>query len=138
MNRHLASWPKAAVLIVSTAATAVAAAGLATGQQAGLIGTLEGHTEPVYAVAWAPDSLSLVSVGFDNTVRLWDPAAKKELHKFEGHTSLVLTVAPSPDGKQLLTGSLDKTARIWARPVAAPTKELGGQPAGVQCGRWGP
>ena len=70
-----------------------------------LSGTLDGHTDPVYAVAWSPDGKKLATAGFDNTVRLWDAATRKEIKKFEGHTKLVLAVAISPDGRQFSRGA---------------------------------
>ena len=88
-------------------------------EQASLVGTLTGHTDPVYAVAWSPDGKTLATAGFDNTVRLWDSATRKEIKSFEGHTKLVLTVAYSPDGRHLVSGSLDNSVRIWDLPLRA-------------------
>jgi WD40 repeat protein len=57
--------------VVVALLTAVATAGLALAQQtAPLIGTLDGHFDPVYAIAWSPDGKTLVTGGFGNTVRL--------------------------------------------------------------------
>ena len=39
-------------------------------QQATLLGTLSGHTDPVYTVAWSPDAKTIATAGFDNTVQL--------------------------------------------------------------------
>ena len=98
------------------AVVGIATAGLAIAQQAAVVGTLDGHTEAVYSVAWSPDGKTLATAGFDSTVRLWDVATRKEIRKYEGHTKLVLAVAVSPNGKQILSGGNDNTAKIWADP----------------------
>ena len=59
-------------------------------------GTLCGHTDPVYAVAWSPDGKTIATAGFDNTVRLWETATRKEIESLEGHSKPVLAVAFSP------------------------------------------
>ncbi len=100
--------------------------GLALAQQATVVGTLSGHTDPVYSIAWSPDGKTIATAGFDNTVRLWDAGTRKEIKKFDGHSKLVLTVAFSPDGKELLSGSLDNTAKIWDLPTSGPAKTFGG------------
>src|SRR3954466_11748992 len=127
MLRPLRNRPR----VVAAALSALVTTGLAWAQQsAEVVGTLEGHTDPVYTIAWSPDGKTLVTGGFDNTVRLWDAATRKEIKRFDGHTGLVLAVAPAPDGKRLLSGSLDKTAKIWQVPGGGPVKDLAGHPAG--------
>jgi WD40 repeat protein len=103
-----------------SALAAIALTGLAIAQQASVLGTLEGHTEAVYSVAWNPDGKTLATAGFDNTVRLWDASTRKALRTYEGHTKIVLTVAISPGGKQILSAGNDNTARLWEYPVADP------------------
>jgi WD40 repeat protein len=104
-------------LLVSALA-AMVLTGLAVAQQASLVGTLEGHTEAVYSVAWSPDGKTLATAGFDNTVRLWDASTRKVIRTYEGHTKIALAVAISPDGQRILSGGNDNTARLWDYPVA--------------------
>src|SRR5947208_1573285 len=118
--------------VAAAVLTALAVNGFAWAQQsAQVVGTLEGHSDPVYAIAWSPDGKTLVTGGFDNSVRLWDAATRKEIKRFDGHSGLVLAVAPAPDGKRLLSGSLDKTAKVWQVPGGGPRQELAGHPAVV-------
>ena len=37
-----------------------------------LLGTLKGHTSPVFSVAWSPDGKRLASCSGDKTVKVWN------------------------------------------------------------------
>src|SRR5690349_5654935 len=74
---------------------------------------LKGHTALVYSVAFSPDGKVLATGSYDNTVKLWDFKARKELLTLKGHTAPVYSVAWSPDGKTLASASQDKTIRLW-------------------------
>jgi eukaryotic-like serine/threonine-protein kinase len=64
-------------------------------------------------VAFSPDGQRIVSVGQDQTVRMWDASSGRELPPLIGHSSLILSVAFSPDGQRIVTGSQDQTAKVW-------------------------
>ena len=121
MPLSASSFRRAFAAVASTLATATL---VAAEQPATPIGTLDGHTEAVYSVAWTPDGKSLVTGGFDQTVRLWDVASKKEIKRYDGHNGLVLSVAVDKDGKRILSGGLDKTAKVWEIPPSGPSKTL--------------
>jgi hypothetical protein len=82
-------------------------------QTGALLRTLEGHTGPVLAVAYAPDGQTLASASGDGAVWLWQVADGAHLRTLEGHTGPVTSVAYAPDGRTLATGSGDQTVRLW-------------------------
>jgi len=52
--------------------------------------------------------------GNDNSVRLWDVGAGKELKKLEGHSGCVFCVEWAPDGSQLVRGGQDGEIKWWS------------------------
>jgi WD40 repeat protein len=93
----------------------------------GVVATLKGHTETLYAVAFSPDSKLAVTGSFDKTLKLWDTTTGKELKTLggpAGHQNLVLSTAFSPDGQMIASGSSDNTAKIWDVPAAGFLQEL--------------
>ncbi|HKQ73143.1 MAG TPA: caspase family protein [Blastocatellia bacterium] len=53
------------------------------------------------------------AVASGNTIKLFDPAAGRNLATIMGHTSGVIAIGFSADGKLLATTSLDSTIKIW-------------------------
>jgi WD40 repeat protein len=74
---------------------------------------LLGHQSWVICLAFSNDGTKLASSSFDDTVRLWDLKAGKQLHVYYGHGLPVWSLAFSPDGHRLASGSKDKTVKIW-------------------------
>jgi transcriptional regulator with XRE-family HTH domain len=47
------------------------------------------------------------------TAKLWNVAARDEMHTWSGHTSAIWSAVFLPDGRYILTGKFDDTARFW-------------------------
>jgi WD40 repeat protein len=62
--------------------------------------------------ALSPDGKYALTGGLDNTARLWDAQAGKQLAVLR-HAAPVEAVAFSPKGGRAVTGSWDQTARLW-------------------------
>lgn len=75
---------------------------------------LLGHTQGLHSLAFNSDGNRLITVSFDQTVKMWDLTTNNELLTLS-HPSggPVYGVAFSPDGKWLVTTGQDKTARVW-------------------------
>ena len=74
---------------------------------------LEGHTDTVWAVAFAPSSVHLVSGSGDATAKVWDIESSTAVVTLEGHETDVWAVVYSPDGTKIATGSTDCTVKVW-------------------------
>jgi WD40 repeat protein len=79
-----------------------------------LITFLRGHAGTVSSVALTADGKILASGSTDNTVILWDVAAREPIGEpLTGHTGTVWSVIISPDGRTLVSGSADNTVMLW-------------------------
>ncbi len=76
------------------------------------IKSLKGHKELIEAVAFSSDSVSLASVGWDATLRLWDVTKGEELVTLKGHKKGIRSVSISSDGKRLATSN-DREFKLW-------------------------
>jgi WD40 repeat protein len=81
----------------------------------------EGHLKLVYGVAAQPNGKLIASTSTDGTVRLWDPATSRELHRWQPEITF-LNSTFTPDGKFLAFPAYDKKAVV--RIIDLETKKL--------------
>lgn len=87
-----------------------------------LIGTLSGHQDRVWSVAWNPTGTVLASSSGDKTIRLWaEEGSDHWVCKtvLEGcHQRTIRCVSWSPCGRLLAAASFDGTTSIWSNKSA--------------------
>lgn len=76
-------------------------------------GSLEGHRDYVYHVAFSDDGKRLASCGYDKLIRVWDTTTGKATGVLKEHTEAVYAVAFSSDGKLLASAAADRSVKIW-------------------------
>ncbi len=67
----------------------------------------------ITSIAFSSDTKSLVSVGNDTVIRLWDRPTGKQRQIFLGHEHPISTVAFSPDGTTIASAGLDTVVGLW-------------------------
>ncbi len=85
------------------------------------ISTYDGHTAPVWTVAWSPGQTHVASAGQDRTVQVWEIKTGHCQLTYTEHASLVWSVAWSADGSLIASAGDDNSVKIWqalsGRPV---------------------
>ena len=76
------------------------------------IAVFEGHTSLVISVAFSPDSTTIASGSWDNTIQLWDVATKRNIGTLEGDNVSIRALAFSPDGTILASNAL-QGVKLW-------------------------
>ncbi|KAI9893222.1 MAG: hypothetical protein M1814_000349 [Vezdaea aestivalis] len=88
------------------------------------------HTRFVYGVADSPDGISLVTVGADRKILMFDGRT----HDFKAsigegeHTGSIFSVCWSADSKRFVTASADQTVKVWDAEIgkSIQTWRMGG------------
>jgi small GTP-binding protein len=99
---------------------------------------LDGHTAPVWTVAWSADRSLALSGAIDKTVRLWNVETGRCLRVLEGHTDFLQSVAWSADQRRAISGSDDRTVRLWDVDTGRLIRVLSGHTANVLSVAWSP
>jgi WD40 repeat protein len=79
----------------------------------GVTAPLDGHTERVFGLAFAPDDKSLVSTSWDGTIRFWSVANHQVALTLAHDGGTITGLAFSTDGNLMATSGSDGTARLW-------------------------
>jgi len=77
---------------------------------------LRGHRWTVSGVGWSPDGSRLASSGWDNAIRLWEPATGtcvQILRDLDHPDTLFNGVAWSSDGEHLASGTILQGVLVW-------------------------
>jgi hypothetical protein len=94
--------------------------------------TLEGHTGAVAGVAVTPDGKTLVSVGNDGAVRVWNAHTGELLKMLTGHSAWVGSVVISPDGSRAITAGGDNVIRVWDLKTYKEVMKLEGHTVAIR------
>jgi KAP family P-loop domain/WD domain, G-beta repeat len=84
----------------------------------------QGHQNTVFSVSFSPDGQTIVSGGYDKTIRLWRTEDKPIDPPFREHQSAVLSVAFSPNGQTIVSSGIDNTICLWSLDGKLHSQEL--------------
>ena len=84
-----------------------------TREPSGLKHTLTGHTDKLYVCRFTTDNRSLVSGGYDRTLRLWDIAKGSSKWTAFVPSSINDLCLPNDGSARAVSGHVDNVVRIW-------------------------
>src|SRR5262249_41484059 len=70
-------------------------------------------TSGIHAIALSPNEHRLVTVGYDQIIRVWDARSGKCLQTLEGRQGVMYSAAYAPDCRQFATGGGTGAICVW-------------------------
>jgi len=102
------------------------------------LAVLAGHADRVFAAAYSPDGMHIVTASGDRTARVWDARTGAQIAVLAGHGDIVESAVYSPDGTRIVTASDDGTARIWDVRTGAVLNVLSGHGSTINSAGYSP
>ncbi len=68
-----------------------------------LMFTLDGHQKDCITVRFVPNTMNIVTGGYDGTIAVWNANMGYLINRFEKHDGAVVCVDPSPDGSTVVS-----------------------------------
>lgn len=87
------------------------------------IRSMEEHTDVVRGVGFTPDGRTLISAGYDKTIKMYEVSSGRTLNTIKGHNDSICSLAISPDGATLATGAY-KSIKFWNISSGRELREL--------------
>jgi WD40 repeat protein len=75
---------------------------------------LPGHTVGVLRTRFASDGRTFFSIGYDGTVRVWDPRTNNAMRVFSGHRGAVNDAEYSTRGDRIISAGADGQLLAWS------------------------
>ena len=84
------------------------------------LGSLQGHKQAIWSVAFSPDGRTLASSSADGSLRLWNVESRRELMSLEEGGAGLAHLSFSPDGSFLVAGTPPFAGSGQIRIIHAP------------------
>jgi len=78
-----------------------------------IIKVLDGHSLPVFSLAFSPDGNLLISGSRDAQIKIWDIQTFQSIHTIPAHYFAVNHLLMHPTEPYFLSASMDKTIKVW-------------------------
>ncbi|XP_022253025.1 telomerase protein component 1-like [Limulus polyphemus] len=96
------------------------------------IGVLDGHIRSVTSCASDPDGTTIVSTGWDKTIRIWSGKDCREITCIKQNKKPVSCIDFHPEKQLLVSGGWDQTVKLWDLVTVRRKAILHGHKGSVQ------
>lgn len=72
-----------------------------------------GHNKGVYRLAYVASQRYLISAGFDNYCKVWNPMIEEPLFTMSGHTNVIAGMEVVMGSNRVITSDVDGVVKVW-------------------------